>query len=117
MGLNKMNIKQKLLGMGLAAILNSGCNDELAHFSYLGRITAINRSYAGQIIIELENSRTGSTATAYIRESAVNDIEKLNDRLELGRKLPLQDCFAVPRERNNHDHYKLAECTIIPIYK
>ena len=107
-----MNLKQKLLGIGLAAILNSGCN-EIKHFTYAGEITAINRSYAqstGQIIVELENHKTRSTATAYLQVSAMP--EELKEQIELGRKLWLQDCFAAPREIDNHDHYNLAECTL-----
>jgi len=98
-----MNLKQKILGLGLAAILNS-CSDNVSHFTYAGEIMSINRSHEGKVIVDLENHNTGSTATAYLSEDRMP--EELKEKLELGRRLWLQDCDS----SLTNGHYSLQNC-------
>ncbi len=109
-----MKLKQKLFGFGLAAILNSGCDDEVNHFTFAGNITMINTNYVettGTTILELENPKTGSTATVYLEESRMP--EDLKERIELGRRLWVQNCDSSLRsEENERRHYAIANCTL-----
>lgn len=103
-----MNLKQKLLGFGLAALLNGCDNSKISHFTYGGNVLDIDSSeeYLG---VALENEATHSVAYAEIRRNEIT--EDFRRRLATG-KLRLQDCDAEITTKDNYGttFYHLENC-------
>lgn len=98
-----MNIKQTLLGLGLAALLNN-CSDNLSHFTFSGKITGVVETEE-EVQIQLGSQSTGHKAFAILRKDRIP--KDLYDRLEPRRNLRLQDCdMAVDQDGN----YELGNC-------
>lgn len=103
----KMNIKQKLMGFGLAALLNSCDNSNISHFTYGGKVLDIDSSeeYLG---VALENEKTNSVAYAEIRRNEIT--EDFRNKLERGT-LRLQDCDAeITTKDGETTFYHLKNC-------
>lgn len=103
-----MSLKQKILGFGLAALLNGCDNSKISHFTYGGKVLDVDSSeeYLG---VALENEKTNSVAYAEIRRNEVT--EDFRNKLARGR-LRLQDCDAEITNKDNYGttFYTLKNC-------
>lgn len=96
-----MNIKQKLLGLGLAALLNGSCKDN-GDFDYEGEIVDItyyrNRNGDNRIDASLYNHNTGRAFAEFGRNGLgfpshrIEIPDYLQYRFNVGSTLKLKNC-------------------------
>lgn len=84
-----MKLKQKLLGFGLAALLNGGCKDG-NHFDYNGTITNIRYYSYGARDVNLYNESSGRAAFVEFKQREIPDY--LMYHFEVENTLKLTDC-------------------------
>lgn len=101
-----MKLKQTLLGFGLATLLGS-CEDKLNHYTYGGKIACVDNSPETTGVC-MENEATGSVGYLVIENERIT--QDLKDRLEVGRKLRVQDCEVEFKKIKDKTIYLIKNC-------